>query len=167
MSNEDEEPLMTLGASLPRLWLAMACTGGLSFLLFWIAFVGRPSLGYQIAFLAAATGLIFLTDKLRRAGQDKIVLTRNVLKTESGRVLTRLDNVRTVERGIFAFKPPNGFLVTLDAPSGGGWVPGLWWQRGRWIGVGGVVPASRSRAMAEAMTALAMGFKPGEPPENP
>lgn len=156
----DEVTLMILGASAPRLWLGVICTAGLAFVLLWVVFTGRPAMIYQVSFIAGAAVCLWLADKLRRAGQDRIVLTNRVLKTESGRVLTHVDNVRSVERGAFSFKPPNGFLVRLNEPSGHGWVPGLWWQRGRVIGVGGVVSAGQSRAMAEALTALTLGVLP-------
>jgi hypothetical protein len=57
-----------------------------------------------------------------------------------------------VERGAFAFKPSNGFLVRLDKPLGRGWAPGLWWRLGRLLGVGGVTSASQSKAMAEILS---------------
>ena len=159
--DEDEEvAIMVLGASAPRLWLGVACTAGLGLLLIWIVFAGRPAMPYQVGFLAGAAISLVAADRLRRAGDDRLVLTNRVLRTESGRVLTRVDNVSTVERGAFAFKPPNGFLIRLKRPSGRGWVPGLWWQRGRMIGVGGVVSAGQARAMAEALTALTMGILP-------
>lgn len=158
--DRDEVTLMVLGASAPRLWLGVVCTAGLAGVLLWVVVAGQPSLGYQIAFIAGALVALWLADRLRRAGRDRIVLTNKVLKTESGRVLTEVDNVRSVERGPFSFKPPNGFLVKLKEPVGQGWVPGLWWQRGRVIGVGGVVSAGQSRAMAEALTALTLGILP-------
>lgn len=161
MSDESEEvTLMVLGASAPRLWLGVACTAGLAGVLLWVVIAGQPALVYQVAFVAAALVALWLADRLRRAGTDRIVLTNKRLKTESGRVLTEVDNVRSVERGAFSFKPPNGFLVRLKEPAGRGWVPGLWWQRGRVIGVGGVVSAGQSRAMAEALTALTLGVLP-------
>lgn len=156
----DEVTLMVLGASVPRLWLGVASTGGLAAILLWIVISGRPSLVHQIPFLAGALAALWMANRLRRAGQDRIVLTSRCLKTESGRVLTQVDNVRSVERGAFSFKPPNGFLVRLNEPSGRGWVPGLWWQRGRVIGVGGVVSGGQSRAMAETLTALTLGVLP-------
>lgn len=159
----EERIIMVLGASAPRLWMGVICVFGLAVLLFWITFVGRPAMIYQVFFLAGGGLSLWMADRLRRAGQERIVLTNKALKTESGRVLTHVDNVRSVERGALAFKPPNGFLVRLNKPAGRGWVPGLWWQFGRVIGVGGVVPAGQSRAMAEALSALAQGILPDIP----
>lgn len=160
----DDKPeitLMILGASFGRLWLGVFCTTALGVLLIWIVFAGRPAMIYQVSFLIAGLLSLWLAATLRRAGQDRIVLTNKVLRTESGRVLARVENVHAVERGAFAFKPPNGFLVRLKEPdSDRGWVPGLWWKRGRLVGVGGVVSAGTSRAMAETLTALTLGILP-------
>lgn len=156
----DEVTLIVLGASAPRLWLGVACTAGLALVLFWVVFAGRPAMVYQVSFLAGGVAALALADRLRRAGRDRIVLTNRYLKTESGRILTEVANVTSVDRGAFSFKPPNGFIVRLKEPAGRGWVPGLWWQRGRVIGVGGVVPAGQARAMAEALTAMTLGVLP-------
>lgn len=161
-TDDDEVVLIELGPSAPRLWLAVICTAGLAALLLWIVFAGRPAMGYQVFFLAAAVAFLWLADRLRRTGGDGLVLTNKTLKTKSGRVLSPVDNVRSVERGAFAFKPPNGFLVRLKEPKGQGWTPGLWWQRSRVIGVGGVVSAGQARAMAETLTALTLGIHPDD-----
>ena len=161
--SDEEFILMDLAAAAPRLWLGLACTGGLGVLMGWILINASPGPLYQLMFAAIGLGAIWVAVKLWQAGSEEIILTNKVLKTKSGRVLTHVDNVRSVERGAFSFKPPNGFLVHLKEPSGQGWVPGLWWQRGRRIGVGGVVPAGRSRAMAEALTALTLDLHPEVP----
>lgn len=156
----EDKTIMTLGASFLRLWFGIACTAGLGMVLFWIVFAGRPAMIYQVLFLIMGGLSLYLADRLRRVGQDRIILTDTVLKLQSGPVLTSLDNIDTVERGAFAFKPPNGFLVKLKEPVQPGWAPGLWWKRGKVIGVGGVVPAGQSRAMAELISAKAMGLLP-------
>lgn len=156
----EDVTIMTLGVSEPRRWLGVASTGGLAILLTWITFSGRPAMAYQLGFLAGAALAFWAAVLLSKAGQDRLVLTSKALRTESGRLLTTIDNVKSVERGAFAFKPPNGFLVRLKEPSGSGWVPGFWWQRRRVIGVGGVVGAGQARAMAEIITALKQGVVP-------
>lgn len=156
----EEVTLMILAASAPRRWLGIICLAALAVTLVWVVFAGRPSMGYQVAFLAGGVLAFWGAARLHLATRDRIILTNKVLKTESGRVLTQVDNVRSVERGAFSFKPPNGFVVRLKKPAGRGWAPGLWWQYGRVIGVGGVVSAGQSRAMAEALTALTLGVLP-------
>jgi hypothetical protein len=57
----------------------------------------------------------------------------------------------SVARGALAFKPSNGFPVTLRARGPFVWEPGLWWRIGRRVGVGGVTPGTPARFMAERM----------------
>ena len=111
--------------------------------------VQNPPLAAALTLLAAA--------RLWNATNDKLELTRTELRTASGRVLTEVANIRSVDRGAFAFKPSNGFLVKLEEPRGASWAPGLWWQRGRLLGVGGVLRGGEARAMAEMITALKNG----------
>ena len=76
-TDKDEEvTLMVLGASQPRLWLGVICTAGLSFLLFWVVFAGRPAFIYQVGFLGAGALALWMADRLRRAGQDRFAEAR-------------------------------------------------------------------------------------------
>ena len=59
---------------------------------------------------------------------------------------------RSVDRGLFAFKPSNGFVVVLSQGGWRGWAPGLWWRLGRRLGVGGVTSAAQAKAMAEILS---------------
>ena len=112
-SDDEEIKLIELGPSGPRLWLGVGCAAGLGIILFWIVFAGRPAMAYQVSFLVIGALSLFLADRIRRSGHHSIILTNKVLKTETGQVLTTIDNVRAVERGAFTLKPPNGFLVRL------------------------------------------------------
>ncbi len=117
----------------------------------------RASGIWQAVFLVASILVLLAARRLWSATGDSLELTREEFRTGSGRVLTPISNVASVDRGVFAFKPSHGFLVKLHEPSGSGWAPGLFWQRGRMIGVGGVLPGGQSRAMAELITALKDG----------
>lgn len=66
-----------------------------------------------------------------------------------GRQIARLDDIASVDRGTFAFKPAGGFLIRLHHPAPPAWVPGMWWRRGRRIGIGGVTHPAMARAMAD------------------
>jgi len=63
-------------------------------------------------------------------------------------------DIERVDRGVFAFKPSNGFLVRTREPSARAWRPGLWWRFGRRIGVGGVTSANQTKAMSEILAAM-------------
>ena len=148
---------MTIEASQPRRWLAVICLAGLGVLL--LSLVFEPSGGlWRLGFLIAGILAFLAANNLRLATEDRIELTRAGLRTGKGVHLVALDNVKSVERGIFAFKPSNGFLVRMHKPEGRGWAPGLWWKRGRSLGIGGVVSGGQARAMAELLTALHMGY---------
>ena len=127
----------------------------------WLASFPQPSILWQFAFLAAAVWVLWGAYRMYEATSERILLTREALVTGSGEVLARVENVAKVDRGVFAFKPSNGFLVRLKEPEGpSAWRPGLWWRRGTFLGVGGVVPGGQSRAMAEILTAITLDMLP-------
>jgi hypothetical protein len=41
-------------------------------------------------------------------------------------VLARIDEIASLDRGTFAFKPSNGFLLRLSRKGTRVWRPGLW-----------------------------------------
>lgn len=142
----------------------MACLGCL---LIWVAAVPQPALLWQVAFLAGGLAALLGSYRMYQATDDTVVLTKETLSSGSGEIIARVENVRAVERGAFAFKPSNGFLVRLKTPDGApAWRPGLWWRRGTFVGIGGVVPGGQSRAMAEVMTALTLGLLPEQSSEK-
>ena len=69
---------------------------------------------------------------MRRITQLTIELTENDLQDRSGLILAQIDDVRSVERGIFAFKATNVF-TPIKSPAqdcrdfGGALVAGLAW----------------------------------------
>ncbi len=156
----EDEVLIRISPSPFRRWIAILVFVALGFVLLWLAFQGAGDLIWQATFLALGLAAFWMSDVLRRSTQQEIELTRDEIRTSDGRVLTSVANVRKVEKGAFAFKPSNGFLVRLKAPSGRGWAPGVWWQGGTFLGVGGVVSAGQAKAMAEILAALISGLWP-------
>jgi hypothetical protein len=151
----ENEVLISIAPSQGRRWLAIVSIAGVGILFLALGFEVDGLV--RLAFLGCAILAAFLADRLRRATADRLELTREELRTASGRHLARVENVKGVDRGAFAFKPSHGFLVKLKEPEGGGWAPGLFWQRGRLLGVGGVIGGGETRAMAEILTALIQG----------
>ncbi len=84
-----------------------------------------------------------------RATERSLVLTEEELRDSTGTVLARLDDIRGVDRGTFAFKPSNGFLLRTETRQPRLWQPGLYWRTGRRIGVGGITRAAESKALAD------------------
>ena len=78
----------------------------------------------------------------------------------SEEIRARMDEIDRVERGAFAFKPSNGFLVHLKKPGHRAWQPGLWWRMGRKLGIGGVTPAGQAKFMADM---IALRLRGGDP----
>ena len=112
-------------------------------------------------------GSIWLAEQMRKATAGRLELTRSGLREQSGLEVVHLDNIKAVERGMFAFKPSNGFLIRTHKPVGGrAWRPGLWWRMGRRIGVGGITSAGQAKFMADMMAVMYDGkiveFGPSE-----
>lgn len=150
---DDTEILLEISPSPMRRWMALICLAGLAGLLMMLAIGDVPDL-WRLFFVLLGTGVLWSGNKLRLSTLDGLVLTRDALMTASGRRLAAIDNVETVERGVFAFKPSNGFLIRLKASDGSGWSPGLWWKTGRRIGVGGTLSGGQSRSLADLMAVL-------------
>lgn len=157
-TEQDEEQLIVLSPSPARRVVTLAMLYTLAGLLLYIAFTQPPASAFLLVFvLGLAVGVLWLAVATMRATREGLVLTRQVLRTEGGRILCRVDEVKAVERGAFAFKPSGGFLVRLQRPTTRGWAPGLWWCFGRSLGIGGVTSAGPAKAMAELLSELAKG----------
>ncbi|MCY4333559.1 MAG: hypothetical protein OXC60_02665 [Litoreibacter sp.] len=83
-----------------------------------------------------------------------IELTSEELRLSDGTLICKIDDIHKVDRSFFAFKPSNGFLVTLKTKYPTAWIPGLWWRSGKRIGVGGVTPGASGKFMADTLTAM-------------
>jgi len=151
--SDETEVLLEIRPSLMRRWLALICLVGLAGLLLTLAIGEVPDL-WRLFFVLLSVGVLWAGNKLRISTLDGLVLTRERLATMSGRTLAEIENVEQVERGVFAFKPSNGFLIRLKNADGNGWSPGLWWKTGRRIGVGGTLSGGQSRSLADLMTML-------------
>ena len=151
MSN-NEEVIARLRPPLIRRYIAVAIVFVLGAIVLNLAFNRTPeAFGWQIFLIVLGAGSIWLGEAMRRATGLSLELTDEELRDSQGRVLCRLDDIASVERGAFAFKPSNGFLINLKTPGPRGWAPGLWWRIGRRIGVGGVTSASESKFMADVI----------------
>ncbi|MEM8630843.1 MAG: hypothetical protein AAGF74_06390 [Pseudomonadota bacterium] len=156
MSGDEDDVHMFLRPSTPRFLLGVAVLLALGVCLLYIAVFTAPILGLRLFLGALGVGSLIVTVRMWAARNLELELTRDVLREAGGgRELARVVSVVKVDRGPFAFKPPNGFLLRLEEKGSRVWVPGLWWRLGRWVGVGGVVNAGQSRAMAELISDFA------------
>ncbi|MEM6480795.1 MAG: hypothetical protein AAF681_03040, partial [Pseudomonadota bacterium] len=97
---------------------------------------------------------LWLADAMRRATALSVELTRDEIRCSNGERIAQIADIETLDRGIFAFKPSNGFLMKLRTKGPSRWQPGLWWRVGARVGIGGVTAASQAKAMAEIIVAL-------------
>ncbi|MCF2871911.1 hypothetical protein L0664_12605 [Octadecabacter sp. G9-8] len=146
---QDDDVIATLQASVMRRLFAYGAVFALGALLILLAFVQPPAQGWQLFLIALGAGTLVVAERLRRATLLGIVLTETEVRDTAGQVLTTLDNIRSVDRGAFAFKPSNGFVLRLHERAPRVWAPGLWWRFATRIGVGGVTPAGPAKYMAE------------------
>lgn len=146
--------LATITASPGRRILGIGALWFLSLMVIYVAIATPPDLGWQIFLLVLGGGSIWIAELMRRATSVTLELTRDELRDSAGVVLARMDEVTGLDRGMFAFKPSNGFLLRLNAKKPRAWRPGLWWSLGSRIGVGGMTPAHQAKFMAEIIATL-------------
>ncbi|MDG1377666.1 MAG: hypothetical protein P8P56_11780 [Yoonia sp.] len=150
MFDPDEDGVFArVGASTIRRGFACSVLYGLSALLFYIALARPPEALWLLFLLIFAALSLYVAEKLRHASRVEILLTAEDVRDSEGRILARMDDVVSVQRGAFALKPSNGFTLVLKSSAPRVWVPGMWWRLGRRLGVGGVTGAGPSKFMAE------------------
>ena len=130
--------------------IVMAALGGL---LVWMALITAPSFGWRIVLLAFGGLALWGTVRLWQSTQHYVEMTEDGLRDTSGRELAAMDQIIGIDRGVFAFKPSNGFTLKLASDHSRGWAPGLWWRTSRRLGIGGVTGAGQAKFMAELLAA--------------
>lgn len=145
-----DEVIAEVSVSAPRRLFAMGTLVGLGLILLWLAAIaGGGALWPRGGFLVAGLLSLGFGWRMWQATSVGLVLTEAALFDSTGRLLAEVDHIKRVERGVFAFKPSNGFLLHLDQRMGRVWQPGLWWRLGAKLGVGGVCNGAQTRAMAD------------------
>lgn len=118
----------------------------------------RPpeSPGLRVFLLLIAAAALALGRRMWRSSASGLVLDDAGLREAGpgGRSVAPIDMVERVERGPFAFKPSNGFLLTIRTSGPRVWRPGVWWRVGRRVGVGGVLRAAEAKAAADVIQAM-------------
>ena len=150
MGDEDAaEPAPILAASPARRGIGVGALGALGAMLLWFALSQSLAVPWRAVIVAMGAGALWMARRMWQATAAHLVLTPRALESSDGRVLARMEDVVTVSRGAFAFKPSNGFMLVLRERGAGAWEPGLWWRTGRRVGVGGVTPGAPARLMAD------------------
>ncbi len=116
----------------------------------------RPPAGpvWTVVLLVAGLGALWLAWRNWRASAVGIVLHEDRIEDTEGRLLARIEEIEKVERGFFAIRPANGFVLILRKKGPFAWAPGLWWRFGRRLGIGGTTPGRMAREMADVITLM-------------
>lgn len=153
-THKDDEVLAQVTASAGRRVLGIGMLAVLAILVIYVAMASPPALGWQVFLIALGVTALMIAQAMWKATQHTLELTRTELRDDTGHVLVLLEDVSSIDRGAFAFKPSNGFLLRLKKPYARDWRPGLWWRVSRRIGVGGMVPMRPTKFMAETIALL-------------
>ncbi|GGL62114.1 hypothetical protein [Wenxinia marina] len=141
--------LLEISPSPPRRAVAVGAFYAIGGLSAWLAVGPSPPALFAVLLMAVAILALLAGEALRRATRRHILLTEEGLADSEGIMLARWDEMAALERGAFAMKPSNGFLLIRRTPGPRGWVPGVWWRLGRRVGVGGVLSRQPTRFLAE------------------
>lgn len=149
-----DEILAVVEASAPRRWMGVIMLAVVSVMSLYVALLGGPDLHWLAFLLGVGLAAMWMAFKMWRATEERIELTHTELRSSDGKVIAKVDEIESLDRGVFAFKPSNGFLLHTSSSGTRIWQPGLWWRMGRRIGIGGVTPGSQTKFMAETISAL-------------
>lgn len=156
-----DEILAVIEASGPRRWLAIAMLVGLGGMLIYLAFTAPAGFAWQAFLLLFGAGCLWVSHRMNVATKTRLELTRDGFRDSEGALLAEISDIKSVSRGMLAFKPSNGFTLVLSQSKGPArWQPGLWWKFGKRVGVGGVTSGGQTKATAQIIEALIMEQRP-------
>ena len=151
---DPNEILATAKAAAGRRFLGIAMLSLLGLMMIYIAIAQSPALHWRLFLVAIGAASLWMADRMRRATASRIELTETELRDSDGPVIALIADIDGLDRGFFAFKPSNGFLMRTTSSQPNTWRPGLWWRMGRRIGIGGVTPASQTKFMSEIIAVM-------------
>jgi len=150
----DDEVLITIRASAPRRAFGLFVLVALAFLLLYLGIKSvDQSLGIKAFLVLIGLFSLYVAQRMWQATGAVLELTENALRTSDGEEVARMAEIVRLDRGTFAFKPSNGFILVLRKSRSARWRPGMWWRVNRRVGVGGVTSAGQAKAMAEIIAA--------------
>ena len=149
------EELARITTSAPRRVIGVGSMLGLGALMLWLSLTTADmALPWKLLLAVIGGGAVWAGQVMWEATGHALILTEDALTDSDGTVVARLDQIEKVDRGMFAMKPSNGFLIILKKPAPRVWRLGLWWRWGRRIAIGGVTARSQTRPLADIMTHL-------------
>ena len=158
-TTDPDEVLATIDPNPVRRGFTAGVVGMLGGLLLYLAATHPPAdIAWLVFLVVLGCGALYLSWRVWMATAVTLELTRSALRERDGarRVLFTLDEVDSVDRTIFAFKPAGGFLVRLKAPSPRGrvYAPALWWRARKRVAVGGATANAQAKAVADLVKVL-------------
>jgi hypothetical protein len=132
--------------------VAMLATVGGSTI--YVAMTSPPPPVWQMLLIIGGLLSLWMSVRMYRATEFDLELTETELRDSGGQRIALVADIVSLDRGLLAFKPSHGFLIKTRTPGTRVWQPGMWWRYGRRVGVGGVVPAAQTKAMANRITAM-------------
>ncbi|TCS52939.1 hypothetical protein [Primorskyibacter sedentarius] len=154
---QDDEVLARAGASAARRVIGVAILTALGGLLLYVALTSVAVIGWQVFLVICGALALWAGQVMWRATSLALVLTREELRDSEGTLLARMSDITHVDRGAFAFKPSNGFMIKTESQQPRGWRPGIWWRLGRRVAIGGVIPSAEAKFMADMILAMKAG----------
>ena len=112
----DSEIVAAVQASAPRRWIGMIMLAGLGGLVIFVALASPPMWQWQVFLIVTGLLALWMADRMRRATEHRIELTETELRSSEGVVIAMIDDIESIDRGFFAFKPSNGFLIKTRTP---------------------------------------------------
>ncbi|QFS83857.1 hypothetical protein FIU97_14000 [Roseivivax sp. THAF40] len=149
-----DQVLARLSASPFRRWFGIVSLVFLGGLLLYVTVATPPAPVWQLLLIALGAGAMMLAHAMYRATALSLTLTRDALVDSEGTEIAKISEIRSVERGAFAMKPSNGFVLNMHRPQARRWRPGLYWSLGTRVAVGGVTPGHQAKPMADAIAIL-------------
>ncbi|MEM1078579.1 MAG: hypothetical protein AAGI09_08640 [Pseudomonadota bacterium] len=147
-----ERPVLHLTPAPFKRGVSAAMLFLLAFLLGYVLVLHPPAATGWLIFLGVMTaGAGWLGITMVQARPQGLELREDGLYRADGEVICLLSEIVSVNRGAFAFKPSNGFLLRLAGPRPRAWQPGLYWRLGRFVGVGGVTHKAQGDVIAETI----------------
>ncbi len=98
--------------------------------------------GERLGFVLVGLFLLGLTYLFYSNTGKSLILYEDRLVSTDGELLFEVNNVASIENGLFSFKPSNGVLFYLKEPMSFKWKLGLWWRFGKRVGIGGCTQKS-------------------------
>jgi len=160
------ETLAKLEPSLGRRWFGVIVLSLVGFMLAYLSFFQPPaSLSGKILLPILALAFFWQAQWNLRVTKTGLYLTREGIFDGNDVEICALYNMVDVDRGVFAFKPSNGFLVRLHEPLGKAWAPGLYWRFGKRLGIGGATQPAQAKAMADMIDIMILERSMGPDPK--